>query len=686
MVIEYPKIERSKFTEKYHGIDVPDPYRYLEDPENEVTKQFVEDNNKIVDSYIDENDTKFYVDELTEVMNNTTYGVPIKKGDRYFYTKTKPEQRQPVIFMREGLSSQEKAILDINSLSEDGTTASMVRSYSGDGKYLATSLSVHGSDWQHILIKEIDKDLQIEKLEWLTFSTISWNKENTGFYYSKYPNQEDLKVEDKRKFQKIYFHKINTSQEDDILVFDPQNKDYSAAGEVSYDGKYLFITVSESTLPENLLFFKEINSEDSITPIINNFDGSFYYVIGSIGITLYIRTSHSAPNNRIMRIDLTKPSKGNWTEVIAEKKHTLSDAHIFNNQLVLIYQEHVQHVIKNYDLNGKYIRNIDLPSQGTIYSEYGVGLAIDGQQDSDEFFYGFTSFLHPQAVLKYSFATENSVTFFESDLKIDDSQFKIDQIFYTSKDGTKIPMYIIYKNGIKLDSSNPTFLYGYGGYNISILPEFQPKIFVWVDNGGIYAIPNLRGGGEYGKMWHEQALLEKKQTVFDDFIAAGEWLIANKYTSSPKLAINGRSNGGLLAGACLVQRPDLFGAVVPQVGVLDMLRYPFLSDAGRYWTKEYGNAKEFENHFKFLIKYSPYHNVSGAKYPPVLITAAEGDDRVDPMHSKKFGAYLQYAQQSSNPILVRIETKAGHGFGKPKSKIIEDLSILFAFLKKSLKF
>lgn len=336
MVVEHPKIDRTDFTEEYFGINIQDPYRYMEDPDDIKTKQFVDINNKLVEEYLDESDVKFFTEKLTEVMNNTTHGVPVKKGDRYFHTKMSPEQRQPVIYMRKGLTGKDKSILDINKLSDDGTTASMVRSYSGDGKYLATSLSVHGSDWQHIFIKEIDNDLVLEKLEWVTFSTISWNHENTGFYYSKYPNQNEMKDEDKKKFQKIYFHKIKTPQEEDTLIYDPLNKDHYVSSSISDDGKYLFISVSESTLPGYMLLLKETDSNNQLNTIVDKFDGSFYSVIGSVDDILFIRTSFEAPNNRIMAIDLTNHSKQNWNELVAENEHTLSSANIFNNQLILI--------------------------------------------------------------------------------------------------------------------------------------------------------------------------------------------------------------------------------------------------------------------------------------------------------------------------------------------------------------
>ncbi|MCE7733492.1 MAG: S9 family peptidase [Candidatus Heimdallarchaeota archaeon] len=686
MKIDYPVTERIDHEDNYHGNSVKDPYRYLEDPTDVRNQKFVEENNKLVNNFVDSEDVEYFKQEFAKYYENDEYSVPISRNGRYFYWRKQGSQLQPIIYMRDGLDGDEIEIIDINKLSDDGTTSVMVHSPSPDGKIYAMSLSVHGSDWQKIFIKNLVTGEVLEEMNWVTFPEMSWNKESTGFYYGKYPNQDGLPQEERRRSEKTYFHTIGTSQQNDQLIFDPKNKEEETSSDVSSDGKYLFISVSESTLPENKLYFSDIKSSKEFTPIVDSFDNCSYNVIDTVDSILYIRTSWQAPKNRILTIDLDNPHRKNWREIVPEKEKLMQQVELVDDKLVINYQIDVKHQLEVFDLEGNKIDEIELPTQGALssYDSYENPLTVN--KDNNEIFFGFTSFLYPITVYHYSLEERKLEEFFLSKHEISSSDFEVKQIFYDSKDGAKIPMYVVHKKGIELNGSNPTFLYGYGGYNISIMPEFFPRIIVWLNQGWVYAQANLRGGGEYGKDWHEQAILGNKQNVFDDFISAGEWLIENKYTSTDKLAINGRSNGGLLVGACMLQRPDLFGAAVPQVGVLDMLRYPVQPDAGRFWTKEYGNAAEVEDHFNFLIKFSPYHNVkSGVEYPPTLITAAEGDDRVAPMHSKKFAAALQYHYKGENPIFLRIETKTGHGFGKSTEQKIEDFSIMFAFLKKVLE-
>lgn len=684
MRTDYPITERVEHGDSYHGNNVNDPYRYLEDPDDERSKQFVDENNKVVDNFVESDDVNYFKEEFTKYYENDEYSIPISRNGRYFYWRKKGSQLQPIVYMREGLNGNETEIIDINKLSEDGTTSGTVHSPSPNGKIYAMGISVHGSDWQKVYIKNLETNRVMEELNWVSFPDISWKDDNSGFFYSKFPNQEDLPPEEQRRAQKTYFHLLNTPQESDQLVFDPKNKEEGTHTDISSDGKYLFIYVSESTLPENKLYFKEVGSNQEFTPIVDTYDNCSYYAVDTNDSILYLQTSWQAPKNRILAVDLNNPQRENWKEIIPETENLLEDVKLVNDKLVVYYQEDVKHQLEVNSLEGEKLYNIDLPTQGAI-SSY-VGEVLTASNKNNEIFFGFTSFLYPITVYRFHLEEKKLEKFFSSQHEINPSDFEIKQVFYSSNDGTKIPMYVVHKKGIELNGSNPTFLYGYGGYNISIMPEFMPRIIVWLNQGWVYAVANLRGGGEYGKEWHEGALLGNKQNTFDDFNSAGEWLINNKYTSSDKLAINGRSNGGLLVGACMLQRPDLFGAAVPQVGVLDLLRYPVQPDAGRYWTKEYGDATKFEDHYKFLIKFSPYHNVkTGIEYPPTLITAAEGDDRVAPMHSKKFAAELQHHYKGENPILLRIETRTGHGYGKSTEQKVEDFSIMFAFLKKVLK-
>lgn len=667
----------------YHGQSVQDPYHYMEDPEDPETQRFVQENNALVEKTINKEHLSYYTQVLEEIMGYQKLVVPTKRHDRIFYARQEEHQLQPIIYMREGLRGEEKVVMDLNSLSEDGTTSSMVQSYSNDGRFLAAFITEGGSDWQKILVKDIDNDQLLESLSWVTLSEIAWNTDGSGFYYPRFPDQTGLSPQEQRRDAKLFFHKVGTNQSEDVLVYNPDDVEEGPSASTFDNGQWLVVDLSNSTLPENRIMVRE-EPNGQFKWVVDKYDGCKYEALGVVDNTLYLLTSAGAEKNRVVKLDLSRPEREFWEEIIPETDHVLHNGVIVNRHLVLTYEVDVKHELRLYSLSGEYLRAIPLPTFGTLTSG-NYNPPITGNEDGDDLFFGFASFLLPMTVYHFNFRTNSVEEFLSPGVQLATEDLAVNQVFYSSHDGTRVPMYLIGRKDLKRDGSIPTVLYGYGGFNTSQLPNFSAKIYAWVTSGGLFAMANIRGGGEYGKQWHEQALLEKKQTVFDDFIAAAEYLISERYTSNAHLGINGRSNGGLLVGAVLTQRPELFGAAIPQVGVLDMLRYTVQKDAGRYWTKEYGDATKHRQHFEFLIKYSPYHNIKGSTvYPPTLVTAAEGDDRVAPMHSKKFAAALQSAQMGDAPILLRIEDKAGHGYGKPLSKTIEDTAIDLAFLKEHL--
>ncbi|HEX8639110.1 MAG TPA: prolyl oligopeptidase family serine peptidase, partial [Pyrinomonadaceae bacterium] len=530
-------------------------------------------------------------------------------------------------------------------------------------------------EW-HFRDVETGKDLP-DVLKDIKFSGASWSKDGKGVFYSRFPViDEKARLTSLNYNQKIYYHRLGTPQSEDVLIYErPDDKEMSVGGSVTEDGKWLIVYVSKGTSPKNQIFYKDLTSADSkVLPLIDKFEASYSF-IGNDGSTFYFETDNGASLGRVMSVDVSKDSK-DWKEIIPEAKETLGGISFINNQFVANYLKDAYTQIRIYDTNGKFVRNVDLPGIG---SAGGFG----GERDDTETFYTFSSYATPPTIYRYDMKTGKSEVFRQANVKFDPAQYEVKQVFYNSKDGTRVPMFVVHKKGIKMDGTNPTLLYGYGGFNNSLTPGFSVSRVAWMEMGGVYAVANLRGGGEYGKNWHEAAIKLNRQKAFDDFIAAAEYLIANKYTSPSKLAIQGGSNGGLLVGAVLNQRPDLFGAALPAVGVMDMLRFHKFT-AGRYWTSDYGSPDNAEE-FAAIYKYSPLHNLKkGTKYPAVLVTTADHDDRVFPGHSFKFAAALQEAQAGPAPVLIRIETRAGHGAGKPTSKQIEDVTDQLAFLVKSL--
>ncbi|TAE56564.1 MAG: S9 family peptidase [Nostocales cyanobacterium] len=676
----YPTIHKSDQVNNYHGVIVADPYRDLEEPDTEVTKTWVEAQNQVTFNYLKEIPARETIKErLTQLWDYEKYGIPFKRGDNYFYFKNDGLQNQSVLYTLPSLDAEPRVLLDPNQLSEDGTVALSGIAINDNGTLLAYGLSSSGSDWQEWKVRDIPtgKDLT-DHLQWIKFSGASWTNDHQGFFYSRYdqPNEKS-KLEDVNYFQKLYYHKIGTSQSEDILIYHrPDQKEWGFSGEVTEDGKYLIISVWLGTDSRNLVFYKDLtNSNGEVIELINQFEANYSF-IDNDGDIFYFRTDLNAPRGRVIAIDTKNPTSENWQEIIPQTAEKLDSVGILNHQFVADYLQDAYSKIKIFDLQGNLIREVELPGIGSVGG-------FDGKREDTETFYSFTSFTTPGTIYHYDMKTGKSEIFRQPKLNFNPNDYATKQVFYESKDGTKIPMFITHKKGIKLDGNNPTYLYGYGGFNISLTPNFSVSLLVWMEMGGVYAVPNLRGGGEYGEEWHKAGMKEKKQNVFDDFIAAAEWLIANNYTQPQKLAIGGGSNGGLLVGACMTQRPELFAAALPAVGVMDMLRFHKFT-IGWAWVAEYGSSENAEE-FKTLYGYSPLHNLKpGTAYPATLITTADHDDRVVPAHSFKFAASLQECHVGDAPVLIRIETKAGHGAGKPTTKIIEEAADKWGFLVKVL--
>jgi prolyl oligopeptidase len=589
-------------------------------------------------------------------------------------------QNQAVLYTMKSLSDTPRVLLDPNTLAADGTVALAGTAVSPDGKLLAYSTAASGSDWNEIRVRDIEsgKDLE-DHVKWVKFSSTAWTHDGKGFFYSRYDApQEATKLADVNYYQKLYYHKIGTAQDADLLVYDrPDQKEWGFSGTTTDDGRYLLITASQGTAHKNRVFYKDLAKADApVVALIDQLEAAYEF-IDNVGPVFYFVTDRKAPRQRIVAIDIRKPREANWKTIVAEGKQTLVDSHLINNQLVTAYLADARSVVKVTDLKGKQLREIALPGIGTVSG-------FNGKRGDSETFFSFTGFTNPTTIYRLDLKSGASSVFRQPKLQFDPAQYETRQQFYTSRDGTRVPMFIVAKKGIKLDGSNPTYLYGYGGFNISITPAFSPANLAWMEMGGVYAVANLRGGGEYGEAWHEAGTKLKKQNVFDDFIGAAEWLVNNKVTSPAKLAIGGGSNGGLLVGAAMTQRPELFGAAIPQVGVMDMLRFHKFT-IGWAWTSDYGSS-ENPDEFKALVKYSPLHNLKpGTCYPATMITTADHDDRVVPAHSFKFAATAQAAQAGANPVLIRIDTKAGHGAGKPTSKQIEEVADRWGFLSRALK-
>ncbi len=680
-MFDYPETKQESVIDDFFGTKVRDPYRWLEDPDSEPTRAWVEAQNKVTFGYLEQLPAREKIEQrVTKLWNYEKYGVPYKQGDRYFYFKNDGLQNQSVLYTLESLDAEPKVLLDPNTLSADGTVALATITISDDGNLLAYGLSRGGSDWVEFYVRDVEtgKDLA-DHLKWIKFSGASWTKDNQGFFYSRYsePNAK-TKLEDVNYFQKLYYHRLGTKQTEDVLVYErPDQKEWGFNGRVTEDGDYLIISVWQGTDSKNLVFYKNLQDPDAaVVELINEFQASFSFVDRQDNI-FWFKTDLNAPKGKLVAIDITNPNHENWQTLIPETEETLKGVGLLNNQFVANYLQDAKSQVKVYDLDGSLVREVELPGIGSLSG-------FSGKRHDTEGFVSFSSFTTPTTIYRYDALTGKSTIFRQPTVDFDPEDYVTKQVFYPSKDGIKIPLFITHRKDLRLDGNNPTYLYAYGGFNVSITPSFSIANLVWLEMGGVYAVANLRGGGEYGEAWHQAGMKQNKQNVFDDFIAAGEWLIANQYTSSEKLAIAGGSNGGLLVGACMTQRPDLFAAALPAVGVMDMLRFHKFT-IGWAWCPEYGNPEEEED-FANLYGYSPLHNLQPeTKYPSTLITTADHDDRVVPAHSFKFAAALQSAHQGNNPVMIRIETKAGHGAGKPTTKVIAEIADKWAFLSDNLE-
>src|SRR5712671_2481262 len=677
--LTYPQPRRGDQVDDYHGTKVADPYRWLEDTDSAETHDWVEAENKLTFGYLEQIPYRQAIrDRLTKLWNFERYTVPDMEGGRYFFQHNNGLQNQNVLLVAESLNAEPRVLLDPNLLSSDGTVALAGTAISDDGKLLAYGIAIAGSDWTEWHVRNIDsgKDLP-DDLKWVKFSGASWTKDNKGFYYSRYDEPTGATMRDTNYFQKLYYHRLGAKQSEDKLIYErPDNKEMLFGGGVSDDGHYLIIHVSQGTSPKTRVYYKDLTRPDSpVVKLLDDFDAQYQF-IDNDGPIFWLQTDLDAPRGRVLAIDTRHPERATWKTVVPHGPDKLEFVAIVNNSFLLGYLKDARTEVRVHDLSCKFLRNRELPGIGTA-----VGFA--GKRKDKETFYAFTSFISPTTIYRYDPVAGKSSVFRQPKVDFDAGRYETKQVFYASKDGTRVPMFLTYKKGIKLDGQNPTLLYAYGGFDISMTPAFSVPNVVWLEMGGVYAQPNLRGGGEYGEQWHLAGTKLKKQNVFDDFIAAAEWLIANKYTSTPKLAIGGGSNGGLLIGAMLAQRPELFGATLPAVGVMDMLRFHKFT-IGWAWVTEYGSSDNPED-FKALYAYSPLHNLKpGTKYPPTLIATSDHDDRVVPGHSFKFAATMQADQAGPAPVLIRVETKAGHGAGKPISKVIDEAADAWGFLAHNL--
>lgn len=680
--ISYPPTRLVDLVEDYHGVAVRDPYRWLEDTESSETQAWIEAQNKVTFSFLENIPERSRIhNRLTGLWDYAKEWAPLKKGSRYFQLRNSGLQDQDVLYVMDSLNEKGSVLLDPNTFSPDGTVALVSWAVSDEGRYLAYATSTSGSDWMTWRVRDVNtlKDTN-DYVQWSKFSTASWLPDSSGFFYSRYDEPEEgEEYQGTNYYHKVYFHTLGADQSGDKLIYErPDQKEWGFDAHVSLDGKYLCLHVWQGTDVRNRFFYKDLEDDGSFVELIDDLEAAYIF-IGNDGPVFYFDTNLEAPRRRIVAVDTSNPEKENWKTIIPEGEDTIEMTKMVNNQFVCLYLHDAHHRIVRYDIQGQFLGEISLPTLGSIVVMPLWG--FNGERQDNELFFAFQSFAHPTTIYRYDFSKEDSQELFSPSIDFDFSAYETRQVFVDSRDGTRVPMFLVHKANLTGRDISPTLLYGYGGFNIPLTPVFSISRLIWLEMGGVLAIANLRGGGEYGEEWHQAGMLLNKQNVFDDFIACAEHLVSQGVTTRDKLAIQGRSNGGLLVGACLTQRPDLFGAALPAVGVMDMLRFHKFT-IGWAWVSDYGSPDDLTE-FEVLHSYSPLHNVMvDTHYPATLITTGDHDDRVHPGHSFKFAAALQAAQGGQDPILIRIQTKAGHGFGKPTSLIISEEADIWAFLTK----
>jgi prolyl oligopeptidase len=674
--LTYPEARATDHVDTLHGVEVADPYRWMEDLDSEELATWVKAQSELAFDYLRNiPEWQGIRDRVEELWNYEKISAPSRKANRYFFRRNDGLQNQSVTYWQDGLDGEPKILFDPNTWSEDGTVALKTSRVSEDGKYVAYGISKSGSDLVEFRGREIASgEILEDHIQHVKFSSPSWDAASQGFYYGRYPEGD---LADANKGQKLYYHRVGTPQSEDFVVYErPEEPDQRFSGGETDDGQYFLLYVSGQKRSANQLYIKDLKTEGAeYIPLFEKFDARYWYLAHE-GTRVWIQTDFEAPNMRVVSFDISDPSPERWTEIIPEKPEALRGISVLNNQLVARYLKDAYSQVKIYDLEGKHVRDVDLPGIGTVYG-------FNGKREDTKTFITYTSYTTPADIYEYDMVSGERTLWRRPDVKFDPDRYTTNQVFFESKDGTKVPMFLTHRKDLTLDGSNPAYMYGYGGFNSPMTPGFSLTSVVWMEMGGVYAVVCCRGGGEYGKAWHDAGSRREKQNTFDDFIGAAEWLIAEKYTSSPKLAIAGGSNGGLLVGACMTQRPELFGACLPAVGVMDMLRFHKFTIGGA-WRPDYGDPDDPDD-FKVLYSYSPYHNLKpGTTYPSTMVSTADHDDRVVPSHSFKFAARLQACHAGDNPVICRIETKAGHGAGMPTSKRIDSVADRWAFLVKVL--
>lgn len=676
------KFKMSNTIRNYHGTDIADPFDYFEDPNNPETEKFIKNQNTstriFLDSFEEADDYKKRIEELWDYEKFST---PREYSGYFYFEYNDGLSNQPVLMRTNDLSKKPEdceIIIDLNEIDPSGQTALNVYSVSPNGKYLVYGLSISGRDWLVIKLKDLETMADLgDEILWCKFTSLPWLPDSSGFLYSRYPRPETDREEDSSRYNKVYLHKLSTKQEDDTIIKEDADSDKNFRPHISQDGKYMILNVSKGSERGNDIHYKELGGDKDFKPIID-VKGSLSGFLGNRDNIFYFLTNYKSPKKRVISIDINNPEEENWETIVGETEDVISQVAMGKDYFALVVMHNAYHKLLIYDLGGEFIEAVELPELGAINE-------VSGCEESNTFYFDFTSYLYANSIFQYRVGQEVIEKIYSPEIDFDFGQYKTYQVFYKSKDGTEVPMFINHHKDLELDGSNKTYLYSYGGFNVARLPEFKASDLSWLEKGNIFVVANLRGGSEFGEEWHEAGMLENKQNVFDDFIGAAEYLIEEKYTRPSKLAIKGRSNGGLLTAACMLQRPDLYGAVVSQVPVMDMFRYQKFTD-GRFWIPEYGNAEENPEHFKVLYDYSPLHNIRfGTVYPPILITTAKTDDRVVPMHSYKFAASMQAINLGGNPILLRVDFGSGHGAGKSTDLLIKEEADIYTFVDRMLE-